>query len=267
MNAVRSRRMESGFTRSDAAAALAAFTLLAGLFLSMGAGTRVTSENVFCRANLRHLGEAWQTYALDHSGRVIGTPLDSGVITTLQGEYWAGGTLSWDSTASSANVEALLTPAFVPYVGRDPSVFRCPADQYLSSSQAARGWRARIRSYSMNGCFGPRSLELGNLRQFERLEDVPDPSNYFVLVEEHPDSINDPTFFTTFGQPNGWVDFPASHHERSANFLFADAHVETHLWQSERTVIPVRFRFPVLTVSPKDPDFRWAYDRTSISGR
>ena len=267
MKAVHSNLREAGFSRSDAMAAFGTLALLVGLLLSVAGGTRATSENVFCRANLRHLGQAWQAYALDHSGRVIGSPNDGSVTLAAVGEFWAGGSVSWDSATASSNVQAVLTPAFVPYVGRDPQVFRCPADRYLSAAQTARRWSSRMRSYSMNSCFGPRSQDLVTLRQFDRLEDVPDASRYFVLVEEHPDSINDPTFFTTFQGANGWVDVPASHHERACNFLFADAHVETHPWQSARTVIPVRFQFPILSGTAKDPDFRWTYERTSIAGR
>ena len=267
MNAVHCNPRESGFSRSDALATVGTLALMVGLLLSVAGGTRETSDAVFCRANLRHLGQAWQAYALDHSGRAIGTPTGSPDLRAIAGEFWTGGWVSWDSVSTSSNVQSVLTPAFVPYVGRDPRVFRCPADRYLSPVQTARRWSSRVRSYSMNSCFGPRSQDLLTLRQFERLEDVPDPSQYFVLIEEHPDSINDPTFFTTFGGANGWVDFPASYHERACNFLFADAQVETHAWESARTVIPVRFQFPILTGTARDPDFRWTYEHTSLAGR
>jgi prepilin-type processing-associated H-X9-DG protein len=252
----------SGFSRSDLLALVLTIALVFGLFLSLGAGTRQTSELVMCRANLRHQGQAWQSYALDHSGQVIGSGLNS-----VDGENWAVGRVSWSPASSERSPENVQVPAYVPYIGTNPRVFRCPSDRYLSSPQVKFGWSFRVRSYSMNAYFGPQGQGIGLLRQFERLTDVPQPDGYFVLVEEHPDSINDPSFFTTFGSPSGWVDLPAAFHERSANFLFADSHVETHEWQSDRTVIPVRFRFPVPAPAPKDPDFRWAFERTSLNGR
>lgn len=264
MNLGPCRRPDAGFARSDVLSLLGAAALLAGLFLTAGAGTRSTSENVFCRSNFRHLGEAWQSYALDHTSRLIGTP--AGADTSRGREVWATGFVSWDVQLGGNDEQSVLTPAFVPYVGRDPRVFRCPADRYLSPIQVSRRWRSRVRSYSMNGYFGSESFNIGTLRQFIRMEDVPDPAGYFVLLEEHPDSINDPTFFTAVQGPSGWTDWPGSFHERSANFLFADAHVETHRWESERTVVPVRYQFPGVTPSGRDPDFRWAYARTSIVG-
>ena len=259
-------RTPSGFSTCDLLAVVATAGLVLGLMLSVGAGTRQTSEAILCRANLRHQGQAWQAYALDHRDQVIGRgPGQEGGAAAMDGEYWAVGGVSWDAVSSVTNVQNVQVPAFVPYVGQSPRVFRCPADRYLSSAQVRRGWSFRVRSYSMNGFFGPAFQGFGSLRQFERLTDVPEPSRYFVLAEEHSDSINDSTFFTSSGVPSGWVDLPAAFHERSAHFLFADSHVETREWESERTLIPVRFVFQMPSPSARDPDFRWLFERTSLS--
>ncbi|HAB17581.1 MAG TPA: hypothetical protein PLX89_18595 [Verrucomicrobiota bacterium] len=263
MHLLARRRKEAGFTRTEALAVLTTVLLLAGLFLSAGAGTRQTNENVVCRSNLRHLAQAWQAYALDHGDRFVGSPEGAGAQSAADGEYWATGWLDWATSGQSANQANVQVPAFVPYVGRNPRVFHCPSDRYLSAPQVARGWSARVRSYSMNYQFGPVPQDITNLRRFERFTDVPETSKFFVFVEEHPDSINDPVFITSLGGPT-WADLPASFHDRSANFAMADAHVETHRWVSERTIIPVRFIFPIVTVSPTDPDFRWVFERTSV---
>lgn len=48
--------------------------------------------------------------------------------------------------------------------------------------------------------------------QFFRLTDIPLPSEIFVFVEEHPDSINDGYFLNKF-YTRHWIDLPASEHD------------------------------------------------------
>lgn len=268
MNDPRLRYRSAGFARSDALAVITTLALLAGLFLSTAAGTRATSEAVLCRVNLKQLSQAWQAYALDHSDRLIGSPEGAKAQSAqFDEEFWATGWLSWDFASANTNRAFLQMPAFVPYVGRDSRLFRCPSDKFLSGPMRQRGWVARVRSYSMNYSFGPVENDVSPLLRFQRLADVPDPAGYFVFLEEHSDSINDPTFITTFGN-TGWVDLPATFHDRSANFAFSDTHVETRRWVSERTVLPVRFsNFLAPSVTASDPDFRWVLDRTSVKGK
>ncbi len=267
MRAPASTASEKAFTRSDALALLATAGLLAGLLLTTAAGTRSAHEAMVCRSNLKLLGQAWQAYALDHSDRVIGSPdpsLAGAGSQSYEQQIWATGRLTWGVEPDNTNRAHLQIPAFVPYVVQEARVFHCPADRFVTAQQSQRGWVARARSYSMNFQFGPTSSELTPLRRFLRLPDVPDPSRIFVFLEEHPDSVGDPIFITAFGG-SAWVDMPASHHERAAQFLFADTHVEQHSWRSSRTVLPVRFNlFNPPAVSASDPDFRWVQERTSI---
>ena len=58
----------------------------------------------------------------------------------------------------------------------------------------------------------------------------------WVLVDEHPDSINDamlyidPKYPTTTGNFN---DTPASYHDHACGFSFADGHSEIHRWANQ----------------------------------
>jgi prepilin-type processing-associated H-X9-DG protein len=80
-----------------------------------------------------------------------------------------------------------------------------------------------------------------------------------MFLEEHPDSMNDPAFFSP--SQSQWVDQPASFHDGAANFAFADGHVEMHMWQGS-LITPTAQR-TLFTYAPhapaaiNDSDLHW----------
>jgi len=106
----------------------------------------------------------------------------------------------------------------------------------------------------MNAFFGPYSTSradnwargvnehIPSYRQWIRLSQMSRPANYWVTIDEHPDSINDGYFLNNPSTiPGQWGDGPASYHCGGAGLSFADGHSETHKWRSNTTKIPVRF--------------------------
>ena len=102
-----------------------------------------------------------------------------------------------------------------------------------------------------------------NYVQFFRITDIPRPADIFVFVEEHPDSINDGSFFNAQRNPQ-WIDLPSNQHNNACGFAFADGHSEIHKWRSSVSKYPVKLvdwaRTPV---SLQDADFSWILERTS----
>jgi prepilin-type processing-associated H-X9-DG protein len=60
-----------------------------------------------------------------------------------------------------------------------------------------------------------------------------------VIWDEHPDSINDGFFVGSNLNGTQWNDLPASYHNRSGSFAFADGHSEVHKWLSASTFKPI----------------------------
>jgi len=102
---------------------------------------------------------------------------------------------------------------------------------------------------------------------------APPPSQLWVLLDEHPNSINDGAF--AFQMPSNpvqtyFVDVPAKYHDNACNFAFTDGHVETHKWQYPN-VIPPEFWAAdtapgtgnVIHSFPGDPDILWMAHRTT----
>jgi prepilin-type processing-associated H-X9-DG protein len=133
----------------------------------------------------------------------------------------------------------LLTKALLGgYLGNNYKVFKCAADVY----DLAIG--PRVRSYSMNGFVGPHD-EAGTpydgthtYKQFLKHSDFAKPTDIFVLVDEHPDSINDGIYIVAgsgdlasiYSGARVWRDMPANYHNRACGFSFADGHAEIKRW-------------------------------------
>jgi len=99
---------------------------------------------------------------------------------------------------------------------------------------------------------------------------VPGPANVYVLLDEHPDSINAGGFGNTMVEnPNSAtiVDFPSSYHNGAAGISFADGHAELHTWRDGATVKAAkdssegRESFYWAGGTGRNPDFRWVWDR------
>ena len=72
----------------------------------------------------------------------------------------------------------------------------------------------------------------------------PGPSSTWVLIDEHPDSINDEVFCVAMGATANapsdlLVDTPASYHNGACGISFADGHAEIHKWHGNAIQIPV----------------------------
>ena len=54
----------------------------------------------------------------------------------------------------------------------------------------------------------------------------PRPSDLWVFVDEHPDSINDGWLIISWAMGSSWSDLPASYHNGACGFGFADGHAK-----------------------------------------
>lgn len=94
------------------------------------------------------------------------------------------------------------------------------------------------------------------------------PSRLWVLLDEHPDSINAGGFANTMVENPTQariVDYPASYHNKAAGISFADGHAEIRKWIDGRTVVGVKFyEMPLNVSSPNNKDMIWLSERTSV---
>lgn len=255
---------------------IALIAILAGLLLPALMAVKVKGRSLNCLSNERQLALACLLYAGDANERL---PYNLGSEEILQleqqGQFpnWTSPVLDWEADSDNTNTALLVAGGIGPYVSRNAEVHRCPSDRVVSDVQASEGWTHRVRSFSMNlmmGDAGKYSRSGANVnnpyyRQFFKITQVPEPARMFVLIEEHPDSIND-GYFIDQPQTYRWHDLPASWHNGAVNLSFADGHNEQHRWQFASTKPPSQpdaaglpFSIPVV----ERGDFDWLMARMS----
>ena len=244
---------DGAFTLTDFITVLAVFLILGAIQWPSLANTKGKGQVASCLDNHRQLVRAWQSYAQDNNGTLVGN-MDGGnaLDRANSNRTWVlgwfdfnGGNAFPQQYGGLANTNTFvlsqLSP-LSPYLGHSAGVFKCPADKSLSGGTTGA---PRVRSLSMNGYMGENHPYTSGYKQFKKLSEItdPTPSRAFVFTDEREDSINDgslqidlkgfnpvdPTLFTI-------VDFPADWHNRGANLSFADGHTETWRWRDPRTM-------------------------------
>lgn len=253
------RPFSAAFTLIELLVVVAIIAILAALLLPVLAQSKAKAEATTCAHNLRQLSLAWTLYAEDNGDWLVN---NHGVQETLaRRDTWANNVEDWENSDDNTNVVYLTDSKLGPYANGSARIYKCPSDR----EPAPNG--PRIRSMSMNAMVGDPG-ELTNrfnplYIQFYHAADIPSPSDIFVFLDEHADTLND-GFFVNRLDDYAWGNLPGSYHNGAANLSFADGHQESHRWVVPATVRPVlRIRIDKFPATPPT-DFDWLKARTSV---
>jgi prepilin-type N-terminal cleavage/methylation domain-containing protein/prepilin-type processing-associated H-X9-DG protein len=245
-----------GFTLIELLVVIAIIAILAALLLPALARAKQKAQGIQCVSNDKQLLLAWLLYQDDNVSKFPPNPNGQGSVDSTYS--WVQGWLEWSpSWTDNTNLNQLVYNQYAvlgPYDSKNPGIYHCPADSYTCVEGSQQF--PRVRSRSMNGfieggAYGTsasgESTWFPGWHCYNKVSDVinPAPVDLFVFVDEHPDSINDGWLITEVGatlttSPGYWEDVPASYHDRSCGFAYADGHAGLHRWLSGTTCAPVQ---------------------------
>ncbi len=253
------RERARGFTLIELLVVIAIIAILAALLLPALSRAKATAQATSCADNIRQLAVAWVLYADDNGGLLMNN--SSTADTRSFRQSWVNNIQDWATSPENIDPTYVYSGKIAPYVNNTLGVYKCPSDRCLAQNGP------RLRSYSMNSLVGDPLHQPNRFNptwmQFLKMADFPKPSNFYVFIEEHPDTINDGYFMNRWDDIK-WGNLPASYHNAAANISWADGHLERHKWIPDTVRPAAKGGAGGGFVPNPTTDYLWLRERTSF---
>ena len=254
------RSPRCGFTLIELLVVIAIIAILAAMLLPALGKAKVKAQGIACINNMKQLQLGWTLYSGDNDDKVCrtGGRTVNTTTTPIPANYLPGG-----DRANWVHGEAKLPqPEFIQkgllwdYITK-LEVYKCPGDKDPDNK----------RSMSMNAWMNPISTEglLANTHTiFTRQNQIRNPSQTWVTIDENPKIIND-GWFLVLATGATWRDVPASYHNDAGSLSFADGHAEIRKWKDAGVLgkLPNTPRTD-MGADRTSTDLAWLQERTTI---
>ena len=238
----------AAFTLLELLVVIAIIAILAAMLLPALRKAKEKAVAAACHSNVRQLQLSWNIY-VDESAERLAPDIGGGTPSRPASKVgsWVVG-----SARSDVNTSNLVQGVLFQYA-KGAGAFVCPGDKFAPQPTVT----LRTRSYSMNmwlngarapdnpsypsdwaSAFGGMGGDGDGLNLVKaRLSDLKRPSQMFVFMEPHEQSLDDGYFRVdnpTYTSDGVWADLPSDRHGGACNISFADYHVEKVKWKAPK---------------------------------
>ncbi len=279
-----------GFTLIELLVVIAIIAILASMLLPVLAKAKLKAQVITDMSDKKQLTLAWIMYTGDNYETLV---------LNADGSYAVNGTpswipqackMDWSTAQNNTNLSYLTTNVLASYCAGQYKLYTSPGDNYLAPIQKVVGMNKisnhRTRSIAMDAAVGgdgwnhpsgsgqngykpPASLSSLNPFFFAtKMNQLIHPSESWVFINEHPDSIDDGIMYVDPRAANGTgslIELPSAYLGNACGVSFADGHAEVHNWVTSAFNVPVSY-----THYPPNPgisytgnaDLAWLAQRT-----
>jgi prepilin-type N-terminal cleavage/methylation domain-containing protein/prepilin-type processing-associated H-X9-DG protein len=272
----------TGFTLIELLVVIAIIAILAAMLLPALSAAKERAQAINCMNNKRQIMLATIMYTGDNKDFLPynfdprNTPPPGFIYNNSPS--WISGILDWTAGTYNTNTADLVDSRYSllgSYVGGKVGVFQCPADQYASAVQRRFSWSHRSHSIAEDAAVGPGprypvsnfGWPMSSWYVAQKVTDFhsPGPSECWVYIDEHPDSMDDALLYTANYPVTSFTEMPGNLHAGGCGVTFGDGHAEVHNWKgpvmgTHRKVTYLTQRN--LACAVDDPDMIWLAQHT-----